>query len=343
MLILPSVGNARDVNGRCLAFGPGATFLRADCGIQIFLSFFGLCWGVVVLRNLRRQGKFGRNPISYTLVFAELGLLGLCINRVIMFSKSYTPELYTACCIFVLGDPRRYHQLRFYELGAILAGALFGLLALTNVAVSWLDTALKTAKLSRKSPASMKYLRRFYIGFEVFVVVIFITVLAINTSYVSILLLVGVVILVVTFIVAVRKIYPVLRSSSVVKGAPKVDTYERLLRQIRLTTYGIVFSCLILLISAAMSVYLSSGPQDWKDWTKPDEISLHMVFNGWQVLGYTLALLVIMWFLYKRSMLTRSSSRAGVTSSFRSYVFSKSSKDIQRQDSTGIDTSSESL
>lgn len=314
--------------------------------MQVALSLAGLITGVIVFRNLRRQGKFGRNPISYTLVCAELGLLGLMANRVIMFSKSFTPELYTACCVSVLGEPRRYHHLRFIELGALLTGAFFGLLALTNVAVSWLDTALKTAKLSRKSPPAMKYLRRFYIGFQLTVVVCFIVLLAISTSYLSILLLAGVVILVATFVVAERKIYPVLRSSSVVNGpssSARQDTYEMLLSQIRRTTYGIVGSCLLLVITAATTLYLSSGPQDWKDWTRPDEISLHMMFNGWQVLAYILSLLVVMWFLYKRSKLARSSSKAGVTSSFRSYVLSSSTKDLRRQESQDLDTSSESL
>ena len=333
------LGAARDDSGKCLAFGPSATLLRVDCCLQMTLAFIGLVAAAIIYRNVFRASKLGTNSFTYTLVCATLGLLLLFINRAIMFVKTYTPELYTECCNDVGGQLRKYHVLRTVELAFVIGAALFGLLALTNIVVSWIDIALKSVKLSKKSPKSMKYLRVSYIVFEVVVIILFAAVLFINSGYLPYLLLGGTLVLVISFFVAEKMIRPVLRMPSGAVSTGSKGNYDELVRQIQQTTAGIILSCMFLFGCAGASLYFVSGEQDWKDWTPPDTISLHAMFNSGQLLGYNFALLTVVWFLFKRSKPSHSSlarSKSGGTNLSKQDLMS-------RQNSREADTFSGSL
>ena len=306
--------------------------------LQVILGCMGIAVGLVVFRKLYEDGKFGRNPITYSLICAVLGLLGIVSNRTIMFSKSFTPEMYTECCISVSGIPRKHHTLRTPEIAAIIMGAMFGVFALTNVALLWADTALKTVKLSRKSPKAIKYLRWFYIAFEVVIVLAFIILFSINSAYLPFLFFGGTAILAGSFIFSSRRIILVL-NTAVAKTSVGTQTYVDLARDIKRTTNGVLASCALLVGAAGVLLYFGSGPQDWKDWAPPDQISLHMVFNFLQIFGYLCSLLTIMWFLKKRSSVSSSDSRGDGTHRSKSKAASSKLAEERAEDTEGTSAS----
>lgn len=300
-LTLLYLGTTRDENGECLGFGIGAKYYVADTAVQITLSLVGFIWFLSIAFIARKQNKLGNNTATYTIALGTGTMLMFLLNRTVVMVKIFTPEDYDSCCNFVLNEPRKFHRLRYVEITFLLAGGVLALLTLVNVALSWLDTALKTAKLNMSGKSQVKNLRRFYNGLEVVSVITIIILLFVNVGFSSFIVILAYIIIVASFVYSERKIYPLLSTLKSSEGGVS-SSYGVLLHQIRVTTYSIAVLGLVLLTGAAIYLYTNlAGNRDWKDFTPPDEISLNLLGNAWISLGWELVTLPIAWFLWKRN------------------------------------------
>ena len=308
------VGAARGPSGLCDARAPGFYYLVADCIIQSVLALALIVIGVIVLRNLRQLGGFGKNAVTLTAVFSVISCSAFLLDRLLMLIKGLTPEWYDVCCYFVLQDPRKHHRLRWAEVAALVIGVYFALFALVQVALSWLEIAMKTIRMSSRTSPLVVKLRYFYYGLEFFAGIAYIVLLFVNIGFASVLAIIAYLLLGGSFLYAEKQIYPVLASSATLEGndSGSYNAYRTLLSQIRITTYGIIGMGLVTITGAGVYFYTNlAGNHDWKDFAPPGEISINYVGNAMITLGWLLMLAFVLWFLYQRTSATKKYSSAG--------------------------------
>ena len=278
-------------------------YLAADCTIQALLALGCVVASVVVLRNLKKKGGLGRNAVTLTVVFSLLSCVCFFINRVVMLAKGLTPEWFDVCCYFVLSDPRKHHRLRWVELLFLLIAVYFALFALSQIALSWLEIALATVRMSGKSSVIVKKLRMFYWCLEAVAGFVYVVLIFVNIGFASVLAIAAYLLLAGSYIYAERMIYPILSTASMEgNDISRHIEYTTLQRQIRITTYGILGMGLVTIGGAGLYFYTNlAGNHDWKDFSPPGKISINYVGNSLISLGWLLMLSFVVWFLHVRT------------------------------------------
>ena len=288
----------------CQGLGPGAIYMLVVAVMTglIALAAFIMTSSFVV-QAFRRDRRTMFSVFNTTALALSLSFGAMVVWRGTVAHKALTPEEVNLIQTENLNVNRKVHSTFLLETGAITISMIFGVIALLNLSLSWIETA---RSLSKFTPVGEKRLKRYKIVIAV-VDLIWIVLASVLYAQSSALVFFAAapifVILASVYAYGAARFAPLISrlvspsKVHVFNGSSEV--YAVLLRSIKGSALLICFGVVLTLSGGLAWALLSIIPeQGWREVSPDGAISPVLITNEIIPLGAMVALLGVTYFLH---------------------------------------------
>lgn len=285
------------------------TGLIALAGFVVACSF--------VVRSVRQEKRLSVTVSNTTALCLALAFGAMVVWRGTIAHKALTPEEVTLIQTENLNTNRKVHSTFLLETGAITVSMVFGVIALLNLSLSWIETARSISKFSLAGERRVKRYKIFIAVVDLFWIVAASVLYSQSSALVFFAAAPVFLIMATVYAYGASRFAPLISrliSPSDIKVLnSSSEVYVGVLRSIKASAILICVGVVITLGAGAAWALLSIIPeQGWREVSPDGAISPVLVTNELIPFGAQIALFAVNYFLY--STIVANSKRAKILS-----------------------------